>query len=441
MWEPSPASARPWRWFEWSALVAVSSGALLLRPDAAAQRFTIGSEDGSIFTRQVRALGVWPSFHTTYAGYLHLLPRVAAAIASAFSLRATPVIYVVGAAVIGGASAVIAARCVRGMGLSRVGSVLIGAAVVVLPAAGWEVPLELTNVQWYVAAAFVVFVASWMSGYRPPVRWVVSLLLIAGLTSPLLAVSLPFVVLTAGWRRERLDAVVAVTIAVTAFAQVLASVLSYQATDVGHWNVVEIVREYGARVVLGAFIGARSVPSGWATLGLTGTVILAGAAVAALVGIALYLRGRPRLVSAYLLFASVAYLAVSIIVRPSFFHPMPIGQIVIDGRTELWDGRYMAAPATALVLLAVLFAERLLLPTRLGRWVAAVVAAVFVLVLAVNFPVDLHHDTLAHWDTEVSAQQATCVAHGEHGSVTIVYGPFTTHPVWTLVLTCRQAFG
>jgi hypothetical protein len=59
----------------------------------------------------------------------------------------------------------------------------------------------------------------------------------------------------------------------------------------------------------------------------------------------------------------------------------------------------------------------------------------------VNFPVDLHHDSYAHWETQVHAQQQACSEHHGRGSVVIVYGIPTVNPSWKIRLSCRQAFG
>jgi hypothetical protein len=75
------------------------------------------------------------------------------------------------------------------------------------------------------------------------------------------------------------------------------------------------------------------------------------------------------------------------------------------------------------------------------KGVAIAAFAALALITVVNVPVYLHRDTLAHWDRQVAAAQATCAAHDHEGLVTLVYGPFTSYPAWPMHLTCRQAFG
>jgi len=421
---------------------------MLLRPDHGSQRFTIGSEDGTIFAAQPRASGIWRSFHTTYAGYLHLLPRCVGAIASALPLQWTPVVFVLSAGLIAGTAAVITARSARGMDLSPLSAALVGSAVLVLAAAGWEVPLLLTNVQWYVLVAFVVFMAAWTSGYCPPIRWAVPLIVVGGLTSPLFVVSLPVVVATLWRRKERIDFAITGAIAFGTLVQIGARITSSQSSPPGQWTVAEIAKYYAARVVAGALAGARFVPSIWGDLGPTGTVAVAAFAVALIGGAAFVIADSDRSLVAYLLYASIAYLVVAIVVRPSYFRFGPIGEIILDRQTQLWDGRYMAAPGVALILMVVLVGDRLSRDRLAGldaRWLArlaqATLGALILVPSAANFSVDVHHDSSSHWSSQVSEQRASCQARHDKGTVTIIYGPPTDDPAWKLLLSCHQAFG
>jgi hypothetical protein len=439
----SPKTPRHgWAWYTWVALIALGSAMSSLRPFPTDQRFTMGIEDGAIFTDQARILGVWRSFFTTYAGYLHFLPRCVAAIASGLPLAWSPVIYYSSAALVAGAAAAIAMRCARGMGLSALSSILVAAAVLILPAAGWEVPGELTNVEWPIIAVFVVFIISWIGGYQPRSRWAMALLVVAGLTSPLLVVSLPVIAIVAFRRRTRLDLAVLVTVVVTALVQFGARLGSSNVRGSGHWSVIEIVRDFAVRVVIGGTVGARYVPHTWAALGEAGSFLVAAIIAATVVVVGLTSRDRSRTILAYALYASVAYLVVAIVVRPKFFTPtLPIGQVVIDGRVELWDGRYMAASATALIVAAVYYGEQFLKRSGPIRATVIVAAVLYAGVLAANFPVDVHHDTYAHWQAQVHSQQRACdLEHGK-GDVVIAYGIPTNAPAWKIHLSCQQAFG
>jgi hypothetical protein len=450
---PTPASRVklfgkvPWSFLPWAGLTLVAAAASMLRPAQGNQRFTMASEDGAIFTMQVRADGVLRSLVTEYAGYQNLIQRVVAAVASTMPLEWTPAIFYSVAAIIDGAAAVIAGRCAKNVGFSTFGASIIGATVLVLPAAGWEVPDLLTNVGWYVLATFVVFVGTYIVGYSPPLRWAIPLLVVAGLTAPLIAVALPPLAIVTYRRRRRVDVAILTTCACTTAIQLTTSLLSRGVPGGGQWAMLEIARQYAVRVVIGTAVGARIVPSAWSALGTAGSLCLAAIALV-LIAYAC-LRGRSpasspqnAAVLAYALYSSIAYIAAAIVVRPSFFFKeLPIGLVVIDRQVQLWDGRYMAAPATALVFAAVFVGEQLAAKSRSWRRGALLVAAAYVAILIVNFPVDIHHDTLAHWTSQVRAQHSLCVASGGRHLVVIRYGITTNDPEWVVVLTCGQAFG
>jgi hypothetical protein len=434
--------AAPWRWSTWGLLIVAGSVVAALRVGPASQRFALGSEDGRIFTQQVRELGVVRSIFTTYAGYFHLVPRVIAALASPFSLDRTPLIYGIAAALVAGSCGAIVARCTWGMGLTMPVVALMWVAGVLLPASGWETAMWLTMAEWYVIATFVVFAGAWVAGYDPPGRWTWPILLVAGLTSPLLVTSLPFL-LVAAWRRHRRSAwVVPGIVAATAVVHLVGRAISAPPSGAGHWTVDEIIRMYAVRVVGGAIGGANGLSNEVARLGVNTFYVLGVLAVVGLSLAAFRLDLDRRIAVWYLVYASVAYLAMAIVLRPAFFaHTLPIGEIVRDGRHTFWNLRYMAAPVAALTLAVLVFVDRGLrrgsVPTRAMAWTALCGLAV---VLAVNVPVYLHRDTVANWDAQVAAARDSC-AHHMTTSVRLTYGPFTSDPVWHLTLTCRQAFG
>ena len=234
----------------------------------------------------------------------------------------------------------------------------MGATVLILPSSSFETVLSLFCVQWYCLAAFVVFVAAWLGGYRPSWKWVVPLTLIAGLTSPLLWLTLPFVAPVAWVRRRRLDVALVGTILVVTLIQGIARLRS-PTNDGGQVSLVEMARYYSVRVVGGAFGGARFVRDEWDVLGTKGMVAAAALLIVALGAAYLGRRGELRLVGVYLMVSSVLSLVLEILLRPSFFSKvLPVGFNVMDGHIELWDGRYMAVPGVTLFLAVCLMLDR-----------------------------------------------------------------------------------
>ena len=432
----------PWAWWRWVLVITAGSVGAVLRTYPAAQRFAIGSEDGVVFTKEARSLGVVHALFKTYAGYFHLIPRVTAAVASALPLARTPLIYGWVAAVSAGACAAIAARCARGMKLSVLSATVIGVVVLCLPASGWEVALWMTNIEWYVIATFVVFAAAWIGGYDPPMPWAVPVLVVAGLTSPLLMVSLPFLFLAAWVRHRRRDLVVPGVVTATAIVHLIGRAVSSPRGS-GHWTAAEVVRMYSVRVVGGVAAGANGLARAYDHAGSGPFIALAVVVVVALTLLALRADPTRRLVLLYLLYASVAYIVVAIVVRPAFFQKtLPVGLISRDGRPTWWNLRYVAAPSIALTMAAVVLADDWLRARAVALRVLGVVVYVLIaLVTVINVPVYLHRDTLEHWYQGVAAAKASCRAHDGNGVASVPHGPFTDLPAFHLRLTCHQAFG
>jgi hypothetical protein len=442
---PSTTAAVPgprWAWWRWVLIIAAASVGAVLRTYPAAQRFAIGSEDGVVFTKEARSLGVVHSLFKTYAGYYHLIPRVTAAVASALPLSRTPLIYGWVAAVSAGICAAIAARCARGMGLSVLSATVLGVVVLCLPASGWETAMWMTNIEWYVIATFVVFAAAWIGGYDPPLPWAVPVLVVAGLTSPLLMVSLPFLFLAAWVRHRRRDLVVPGVVTATAIVHLFGRATSSPRGS-GHWTVTEVVRMYSVRVVGGVAAGANGLARAYDHAGSGPFIALAILVIAVLAVLALRSDPTRRLVLLYLLYASAAYIVVAVVVRPAFFaKTLPVGLIVRDGRQTWWNLRYVAAPSIALTMAAVVLADGWArAQATLARVVAIAMYVGIALVTVVNVPVYLHRDTLEHWYQGVAAAKAACRAHDGNGIASVPHGPFTDLPAFHLRLTCHQAFG
>lgn len=201
--------ARVPAWCRGLALVVLACLVYLVRAKPLGQALTLGSEDATVFVLQPRALGIGRSFTLAYAGYYHLLPRIGGALSAVVPLGAAPYVTYLFAGATTVAAAALTYRCGRGMRLSWPAALVLAAFVLVLPAAGYEVVGNLPNLEWYCLAGVVVFVAAWLTGYRPPLVVTALLLVLAGLTTPGIAVVLVFVVPVAALRRTRYDVTIA----------------------------------------------------------------------------------------------------------------------------------------------------------------------------------------------------------------------------------------
>ena len=410
---------------------------VLLRPADGAQRFTLGSEDANVFVPQPRQVGLWRSLTTSYNGYQHLLPRLVGGIASLLPLRLTPTITYIGAAAVVAGAATVAYACVRGAGCSRPAAALIGATVLILPAGGYEVAGNLPNLEWYCLAASVVFVTTYLMGHRPSLRVTIPLLLLAGLTTPLLAVSLPFLAFAAR-RRGRHELAVLATAIGCVIVQLAEKVRTSGASQALVVDSHQIVRLGTVRVGAGAVLGDRLLPPFVDTFGLRSAEVV-GALVLVIVAALVVVPRRARLASASAAVAAAAILLASLVLRAEWFAFPDIG--LTDG--VLANGRYMSVPALCLVLVVVLRVDRRAASTssRPVRVAALAASAVIAAMLAVNVPVELHRPSRASFDEDLSRWQAVCAAHGNDGLMGVRTGPWPTAPGgFELLLGCHDAF-
>lgn len=131
-----------------SVAIALGVGLYLLRRPSAISSASLWAEDGTIFLSQSLERG-WRAVNDSYAGYLHIAPRLLAMVASWLPFRWTPVVYAL-------VSAVVTVACCSPV-LSRRSSwllptwgarVAVFAGLICLPRVA-ELHATLTNVIWW----------------------------------------------------------------------------------------------------------------------------------------------------------------------------------------------------------------------------------------------------------------------------------------------------
>lgn len=163
----------------WFAAFAASAFVLAVRaPDSLVQP-QFWAEDGFVFfaTQLHRAL---PQLFLPHAGYLHLIPRLVAWIASAFPALHAPAIYN-GAALLIGAMSIASLRELRlGVG----GFAFLLAPFALTPTNG-EVFGTVTNAQWLTQFYLLVVVHRFLAGQAPANAWRAALATVfVGLSGP-----------------------------------------------------------------------------------------------------------------------------------------------------------------------------------------------------------------------------------------------------------------
>ncbi|HVS50779.1 MAG TPA: hypothetical protein VHD62_00390 [Opitutaceae bacterium] len=141
------ATVVSWRWFVFVTLV---SGVLLyLRKPHALTTPQLWAEDGSVFLNENETLG-WRAFYTPYAGYLHLIPRLVALLASWTSPLALPAIY----NTVSFLGWVAVAASFLSPRVELPGKIWLALAIALVPQTG-EVLFQLCNLQWATALLLV----------------------------------------------------------------------------------------------------------------------------------------------------------------------------------------------------------------------------------------------------------------------------------------------
>lgn len=379
------------------SLAAVVAGAVvvLARQQGPGATDTVWAEDGSVFLAQARDLGVGGSLFEPYAGYLHLVPRLAAAAVSALPLEAADTGFAVVAAVVAAACALFVFRASSAHFRSLWARVACAVPLLVSPLAGTEILANVANLHWY-----LLYAAFWAVVWKAPSRWEAavsaSVVAAAVLSDPFALVLSPLVVLrvVAGGRRAD---TVGLAFAACAVVQVVGVLGATGQRPLGEEaEVIFLPFRYvvdvfgrglaGDRLVGGSGLSARAAA--------VAAVVVSGVAAVAWARRGV-VRERAVLLTA-LVVASVAY----------FVAPVALSGISAP--------RYAFAPA----LLAMAALVVLLDGPALDRTTAAALALVAAC-WVVGLPSHNDRDEGPAWDDALAASAAVC-APGQRVDVPVL---------------------
>ena len=434
-------------------LVGGSTLQLLRTPGIPAWR-SLQAEDGGIFYTDALNDPLIRTIGRAYEGYLHVVPRLIAALASLFPVQDAAVVINVGAALVVSLLAAYFWFAARDLLPSAWGRALVVLLILLLPSAGWEVNASINNLHWYLD-----FTCFWVFLARPRSRGAVAAgVLVAAATAlsdPLSALLLPL----AGYRvlqalRQRDGIPRSALLAPAAFAVGLGLQALYGVTEKVPRAFVEVDPRdvpgvYGLRVVGSLLVGDRYLEGLFLRHQHFATVCLLLAIVAA-AGAIVAARGR-RVTVAVVLAYSAVFLAVPLLIRGT--------SIYLDRANFTLNGsRYMLVPALLLAagLLIALFRKRVA-PSRwtfAGRVLVTLLAAV---VLTANFRLHSSRSPGPEWAAALAAAQSRCLDGGgdQPGSKTSARNPwattvgpgqvgiqtapgYPTHSEWNVIVDCRR---
>jgi hypothetical protein len=415
---------RPTRlpWAVWALVLAAGSSVAMLRVDGGRPLRTMWAEDGATFLSQAESRSLPDTLLHPYAGYLHVVPRFIAELASAVPLAWADTVFAVAAGLVSTALGILVFQATSG----HIRSTLLRAAAAtyfVLPPIGSEVFGVTANLHWFLLpAAFCV--ALWRPRSMSAEMTGAAVLILAALSDPFVVLVLPLIavrLLVVG-RRGWVFAIAAgvgsiVQLIAMAGAPARAVEPAFAPFRIGAW--------YAARGLPSALLGEGIVGEGgggldhrWLVLGGVITLAMALLVVYALRCPWSY-RVRPFVIVC-LTTALVLY------------------GLLVSGAGTVVD-RY-AVPSAVLVVLALAalldawLDGRPLISTlpRSGRGVLLTVAlGVFVLGWLIALPVTGHRAARPlDWDTSLTKVSSSC----RSGAVRVVV-PINPQG-WTTRLPC-----
>jgi hypothetical protein len=196
-------------------------------------------EDAGVFWLSQYTKGFWASLFESYAGYLHVIPRLIAGIADRFPYAWAPTVYVWSAAVITGWTG----GTIASLQLTRAMSAMLAVSIV-LVAHGGEVWSTATNLQWVMATALPL-VAVTDSPESPIARTnIFVFVVLASLSGPFSVLMMPMWIyrLVRGSRRTSDDAALCLAALLCGLFTLSVLMLHLGATPNGDSRFVEALR-------------------------------------------------------------------------------------------------------------------------------------------------------------------------------------------------------
>lgn len=319
------------------------------------------AEDGTVFVRDAWLLGP-RAFIEPYAGYLHLLPRMAAATARLVPVLFVPHVFLLWTLV----PVVLVCLYLSSPRLPLVARErLVLAALVAFPPAPGEVLLNVTNAQWILGFVFVVLLLVRTDENRAFLWLDAPVVCLAGLTGPFSLVFAPFFAIRALLRPARGTIARAAMVMLAGGAQALVLWGSGRMLT-GHPAPPDVfVATLGARVARTLRFGIVSEESAF----LVALILMA--AVLLLLG--LFVVGQEWRSAVCLLSAVVLFTSYVLALRAETY------------RLAFGDERYFSLPL-GLLLWACVLARGPIRP------LSATVAATIVCLAAPGFPVEALRD-------------------------------------------------
>jgi hypothetical protein len=422
LFPPPPPSSRGVAGWEKAVLVAgllaLAVFLQLLRIGWTGSLNSVWAEDGPVFLQGALTGSFWHALGTEYSGYLVVVPRLIAELASALPLRdAAATVAIASAAMVALSGLVVWSAAANQIADPYLRGAL-ALATVLTPVGGLESIDSASYVSWY-----MLFAVFWILLWRPRT---LAGAVAAGLFTALAVLSnpgawffLPLALLRALAVRDRRDAVI-VGAYFGASALQLATVVdgAYEAVE-PLWSR-DIWTVLLQRVVDGAAFGLRLGGVAWAHLGWAFLIVLTVAVAIAFTLALARAEGRARAL-ALLALATAGVMFVVSVYQRAVGPPMLWASGVYGGQ----GGRYAIVPVLLVLSAAMVALEgwRRRGGAGLPRWLPLALVGLVLLSTGASFwSADEEARGTPTWDAGLDAAAAACATQGG-GEAQIVSSP------------------
>ncbi|MGQ0679049.1 MAG: hypothetical protein ACT4OM_05230 [Actinomycetota bacterium] len=408
---------------------------LLLRQKGVASYNTLWAEDGREFLSD--ALGApMASLFRPFAGYLHTIPRLIGLGAAAAGLNNAALAFSAGSAFVVALMSLyvfFASGSVLESTWLRAG---LAGSIVLLPAGGYEVSNNATNLHWY-----LMFGCFWALLDRSTAKGRrfggAVMVLAATLSSPITALLFPLAVWQYFRRGSLKDRQVVLTYAAGLVAQiaVVAAGLLWPRDDLDFLtsyagnDFSEIPRLYGLGVSQALLVSDRLLGETWLALGWglghLCTLLFVGLTVAVSIR---HPRSQVRVIAPACLILAMSVFGLTVAVRGSNAVDTVGQQIALLGN------RYVVLPMLFLVTIVVIAVDRWAGSTGRRR-TQACFSALLLLVFSASFRVTNLRSGGPSWPESVEVARGKCLSGQE--TVRISEAPGGEAAGWFVELPCR----
>jgi len=409
-------------------LVVALAAASLLRQRGAPAWDTVWAEDGAQFLQRASELGVAEALGLTYAGYLHVVPRLVAELAAAVPIEWSAVVLAGSAALISAACGAVVVAASGGLVRAPAVRLALGGLVVLAPVAAPETLNSVALSQWHLTVA-AVWAALWVPRSRAGRAVCAATLAAAALSAPLSLITAPLLAVRLAAVRGRAAAWVPAAGLAAQAIQLGALLTSPGGASGGASSPAATLEAYGQRVVTHGLLGFTITDALWPAIGTALVTACCVAAAAVLVAGAAAQR-RCALPIAVLAALSLTAFAASVSLRGVVPAMAWTPEIAIGS-----GSRYAYVPALLLLGAVGIAVDALLRRGR--RVVPALVLVVALPGVLLDLPVETVRSRGPRWSDAVHAAETTCSAPDAPERVRLAHPPQQTGQDWGTTLPCR----